>query len=464
MLVLLTGATGLIGKEIGKRLIEEGHCLVVLARSAERARAQLPFPAKIIEWKNYEDAVPSGALDGVDAVIHLAGEPVGSGRWTEKRKKLILDSRVLGTRHLVEAVQNSQVKHFISASAIGIYGSRGGEELFEESANGADFLAIVSKAWESESTPLEARGVRVVHVRIGIVLSRKGGALDKLLPLFTLGLGGAIGQGTQWMSWIHLDDVVGIFLLALSNPQLKGALNAVAPRPVTNQELSQDLAQSMGRRLFMAVPGFALKTALGEMAQMVLGSQKVSSKKVESVGFQFKYPKIHTAFHEICGPLQDNQHEVFEEQWVPGKPEEVFKFFSDEKNLEELTPSFLGFKVVGKSTPEIMEGTLIDYRLSLHGVPLSWRTRIDEWVPSVRFVDTQLKGPYKKWHHTHEFIPFAGGTLIRDRVLYQIPVGRVGALAAGMKVKSDIAEIFAYRRKIIAQKFSSETAHPKRHD
>lgn len=459
MKILLTGATGLVGKEIGKALVTAGHEVVALTRDTEKAKSELPFPALIVEWRDYNLKLPSDALNGVEAVIHLSGESIASGRWTKARKKLIYDSRIFSTRALVEAIQKNvtegtnTVKHFLSTSAIGIYGSRGDEVLVEDSKSRSDFLAQVCVDWEEETVPLKSLGIRVVNPRIGIVLSRQGGALDKMLPLFTTGLGSAIGSGKQWMSWIHHEDLTGLFLHALENQEIAGPINAVAPNPVTNEKFSRALADSLKKWLFFPVPGFVLKVVLGEMSALVLGSQKVSASKALESKYTFKYPKIEDALLEISAPLINGHKEIFTEQWVPKKPDDVFPFFTDEQNLEKLTPKFLNFKVLKKSTPQITQGTLIDYKLGLHGLPISWQTKIENWSPGQRFVDTQLKGPYKLWHHTHDFIPFAGGTLLRDRVIYKIPLGTVGNLALGLKIKSDVSQIFSYRRKIISSIF-----------
>jgi len=459
MIILLTGATGLVGKELGKALIKEGHELVVLSQDSTKAPFYLPFPAKVFPWGANFEELPTEILNGVEAIIHLAGESIGNGRWTKKRKQKIYESRILTTRKLVNAVKathlngNLQLKHFISASAIGIYGNRGEEEVNEESSLGTDYLATVCKDWEKETQDLSELGIRVVNPRIGIVLSAQGGALEKMLLPFGLGFGGVIGLGRQWMSWIHLEDLVQFFLFTLNNHEIKGCLNAVAPGPVTNKEFSKTLASSLEKPLLFPIPPLMLKVMLGEMSTLILSGQKVSSAKAQKKGMKFKYPDLQSALKEICHPFQNSQKELLAEQWVPKKPEDIFPFFSDEKNLEKLTPEFLGFKVLQKSTPHIHEGTLIDYRLSVHGIPLRWRTRIEDWKPGHQFVDTQLKGPYQLWHHTHDFIEFAGGTLMRDRVLYRVPFGWLGDLFAGIKVRSDVTKIFNFRRKIIFDLF-----------
>jgi uncharacterized protein (TIGR01777 family) len=454
MKILMTGATGLIGKEIGKKLVSKGHEITVLTRNINEARSSLPFPAKFLSWEHYSIALSPSYFDNIDSVIHLAGESIAAGRWTAKRKKMILESRVIGTRNIVEAIKSSNrsVKQFISASAIGIYGD-GQDWVDENSPMGEDFLSQVCQQWENESKKLQEIGVNVVNPRIGIVLSGKGGAMDKMLPIFSLGLGGVIGNGEQWMSWIHQDDMTNMFSYFVENPSLKGAFNAVAPNPTNNKDFSKTLARALGRGLFFPVPGLILKVALGDMSTLVIKGQKVSSEKITGNGFEFKYKNLGLALEHLCAQLGSGQQEITSEIWLPKKVSEVFPFFTDEKNLEKLTPEYLSFHVLKKSTDTIDAGTLIDYRLKLHGFTMKWRTLIESWEPGKKFVDRQIKGPYKLWHHTHEFEEIAGGTLMRDRVLYKLPLGRLGQLFSGPFVKADVAKIFSYRKKVIAQIF-----------
>lgn len=457
MRVLITGATGLIGREVGKILAEKGISLNVVSRSPNRARLELPFPADIFEWQGESDVFPARALDNVDAVLHLAGEPVASSRWTEEKKKSIYDSRVLGTKRLVEAIGKNpgKISAFIGGSATGIYGDRGDDVLNETSGAADDFLAKVCIDWEKEIDGFtEVTGKRSVKIRTGIVLSRHGGALEKLLPIFQKGLGGRLSNGQQWMSWIHIEDIARLFVYALEN-EVSGVLNGTSPEPARNERFTVALARALGRPVFLPVPGSALKIAFGEMSTALLGSQRIMPERVIEAGFEFHYPELVKALNEVCEPLRGGQHELLNEQWVDRRPDEIFPFFCSEKNLEELTPTFLNFRVLGKSTTEIEEGTLIDYKMSLHGVPMKWRTRIEEWKPDRAFVDVQLKGPYRKWHHTHEFVPFAGGTLMRDRVLYKLPMGWFGDAAASWKVSNQVGEIFAFRRKKIGELFGS---------
>lgn len=455
MRILITGATGLIGKEIGKKLVSHGHEVTILTRNIEEAKNSLPFPANILVWKNFSEPLPPAYFDHIDSVIHLAGESIASGRWTTKRKKLIQNSRSIGTKNIVEAIKasNRTVKQFISASAIGIYGNQS-NWVNEASPYGKGFLSEVCQDWENESQKLKEIGVKVINPRIGIVLSTNGGAMDKMLPVFSLGLGAAIGNGKQWMSWIHQKDLTEMFFYFIQHPELDGEFNAVAPNPVTNQVFSKILAQSLGRKLFFPVPGFVLKIALGDMSALVTEGQRVSSQKIADHGFKFQFSDLSSALSDLCAPLYSGNKLIFSEVWLPRKSQDVFTFFSDEKNLEKLTPEYLNFHVLNKSTETIQEGTLINYQLKLHGIPMKWKSLIESWDPGKKFVDRQITGPYKLWHHTHEFEEMAGGTLIRDRVIYKLPFGRLGEAVSGQFVKSDVAKIFSFRKKVIAQLFS----------
>lgn len=451
MKILMTGATGMIGKKLGKKLVERGHEIWVISREAQKAREILPFPAHIVEWNLERGPVEDASLADIEAVVHLAGESVAGGRWTEERKEKILKSRTQGTRNLIESLPQ-EIKVFVTASATGYYGDRGDETLSETSEPGRDFLAQVCVAWEKEADRIFSR---VVHLRTGLVLDRDEGALPKMLFPYRLGVGGVLGSGKQWMSWIHVEDLLEMYVWALENEKAHDVYNAVAPYPVRNREFSQTLVEALGGRILgPAVPGFALKLLMGEMSEIVLASQRVSAQKIVKQGFKFKYEALREALFEICEPFRKGEEVYSTEQFIPEPPEKVFPFFAEAKNLEEITPSLLNFHIHKMSSPEIHEGTLIDYRLKIRGVPASWKTRIDEWHPPIRFVDNQLRGPYKLWHHTHEFIPFAGGTLMTDRVRYKLPLGFAGWLAAGALVRGDVEKIFAHRRKVIArQKF-----------
>lgn len=289
MKTLVTGATGLIGRALVGRL----ESTVILSRDPEQATSSLPG-VEAHPWAPEAEPPPAKALQGVEVVFHLAGAPVAAGRWTAERKRRIRDSRVLGTRNLVAglAAQASRPRVLVSASAVGYYGDRGDDELDERSAPGRGFLAEVCVEWEREALAAERLGLRVVCVRTGVVLASSGGALAKMLTPFRMGAGGKLGSGRQWMPWIHLDDEVGILLHAMRDARIHGAINAVAPRPVTNAEFTRALAASLHRPAFLPLPKAALCLAFGEMSELLTASQRVLPKEAEGTGYAFRYPEL----------------------------------------------------------------------------------------------------------------------------------------------------------------------------
>ncbi len=445
MKILMTGATGLVGKELGKRLVHDGHSVVVVTRDADKARLEIPFLAEYVEVDLMREKIPSGRIEGVEAVIHLAGENVAGGYWTRKMKERILQSRVRGTRHLVDSLPPS-VKHFISASAIGIYGDRADEVVSEESARGEGFLSDVCEQWEAEAAKAKAR---VVFVRTGVVLAAHGGALQKMLFAFKAGVGARLGSGKQWMSWVHLTDLVEVFVKVLSDKQLSGAINAVSPSPVKNSEFTQALVTTLGRFQGPPVPQVVLKWGLGEMSQVLLASQRVQPRRLLEAGFKFKYAQLQEALSDLLKDQEGSKEGFYAEQFLPLPIDKVFPFFADAYNLEKITPQLLSFKIESVSTPEVQKNTEIVYTLKVHGIPMRWRTDIAEWNPPHQFVDNQLSGPYKCWHHTHSFVEVPGGTLMIDRVKIQLPMGYLGWIVARLPVLADVTKIFSYRRKSI---------------
>lgn len=298
MRALVTGATGFIGRALLKRLDQ----VVVLSRNAGRARHELPG-AEVHGWDPLAGPAPAEAFRGVDAVFHLAGEPVAEGRWTAEKKRKLMASRDEGTRNLVRGIEAASQRPpvLVSASAVGYYGSRGDEVLDETAAAGSDFLAEVCVAWENASHGARELGVRVVNPRIGIVLGAGGGALAKMLTPFKLGLGGRLASGKQWMPWVHVDDLVGMLLHAVEHAQLDEPMNAVAPNPVTNREFTRALARVLHRPAVFPVPAFGLKVLMGDFGEVLLASQRVVPRVAERTGYQFKHPNLEAALRAILG-------------------------------------------------------------------------------------------------------------------------------------------------------------------
>ncbi len=291
MKVLITGSTGLVGTELQKSFAEKGYEMLLASRKE-------PTDERHIQWSIEEGFTDPEKLEGIDVVAHLAGENVSGFRWTDEKKKAIRDSRVLGTRNVVDAISKlkQKPKVFIASSAIGFYGERGEEECTESSAAGDNFLAGVCKEWEAESRRAEDAGIRTVLLRTGIVLSKDGGALSTMLTPFKLGVGGVVGSGKQWMSWISMDDEIAAINFAIENENLRGAVNAVSPNPVTNQEFTKTLGEVLYRPTFLPLPEFAVSMIFGEMGDaLLLASTKVLPKRLEDAGFEFKYPELKAA-------------------------------------------------------------------------------------------------------------------------------------------------------------------------
>ena len=305
MKIVLTGATGFVGRHLVRRLHAQGHDLVLLGRDSARLKER--FPAfESFAWNLLNEPAPKEAIEGADVVIHLAGESIGNRRWSQDQKTKILNSRVLGTRNLVEAMNHSSAPAslLICSSAIGFYGDRGDEVLVEESHAGAGFLSEVCQKWESEAHLL-SQSIRRVLLRTGIILHPDEGALKKMLPPFRMGLGGRMGSGSQWMSWIHIDDLVSIFIEAINNAKLQGPVNAVSSQPTRNQEFTSKLSETLHKPALLPVPEWGLRLVLGEMADLLLQSQRVIPKKLEEAQFLFKYPDLKTALSHLCSEYVD---------------------------------------------------------------------------------------------------------------------------------------------------------------
>lgn len=296
MQILVSGATGLVGRALSRRLEADGHVVRRMVRNAS------PHSSEAVYWDPAKGILSPDDLEGLDAVVHLAGEPIASGRWTEERKARIRDSRVLGTRLLCErlAACKQPPSTLIAASAMGYYGSRGDEVLTEDSAAGSGFLAEVCQAWEASTESARTADIRVVNLRIGLVLSASGGAMAKMLPPFKCGLGGTLGGGKPWMSWIHLDDLVGAIVHGLTIPELSGPVNGVAPSPVTNKTFTKTLGKVLGRPTILPAPTPVLRTLLGEMAdEMLLASMRIKPDRLITSGYTFQFPELEGALRNL---------------------------------------------------------------------------------------------------------------------------------------------------------------------
>jgi uncharacterized protein len=312
--VTITGATGLIGPALVGALQAQGAHVTVLSRDPARVHARYDSSdgtrVEAVRWDPMGEPAPPAALAGRDAVVHLAGENVAQ-RWTSKARRAIRESRVQGTRHLVEGLREADRPEsgrrpptLVSASAIGYYGQRGEEPIDESAPAGRDFLAEVCADWEREAGRASSLGVRVVQVRTGVVIDRDGGALAKMLPPFRIGVGGPVAGGHQYISWVHRDDLIGMFLATIADDRWTGPINATAPEPVSNRDFSRALGKALGRPARLPVPGTALRLLYGEMADIVTTGARVVPAKPLVLGYEFRYPRLAEALQAAIAPGQ----------------------------------------------------------------------------------------------------------------------------------------------------------------
>jgi uncharacterized protein (TIGR01777 family) len=479
MRVLITGGTGFVGRAVVPVLQREGHSVLVWTRDPTRARGRLGADVETVDAALGQSAL-APAVERSDAVVNLAGAPL-LRRWTPRGRRVLRQSRVEFTRLLVSAMAQNRHRPrvMVSASAVGYYGHRGDEILQEHSAGGNDFLAHLCHDWEAAGRSAEPLGLRVVRLRSGVVLGRDGGALASMLPVFRLGLGGAIASGKQYLPWIHLHDIARVVAAALVDDRLDGPVNAVAPAPVTSAEFARALGRAVRRPAVLRVPAIALRVLLGEAAEVVVASQRADPACLQDAGFSFLFPTLDSALADIMGgadvAIERMQREIeshggdaglrylaarrptFELRTatlVQAPLEQTFAFFSKAENLGVLTPASMRFSLDGPA-PAIREGTTIRYRLRVGPVPIRWRSRIVSWSPGARFVDLQEKGPYRSWWHEHAFRAHGPSTLMEDRVCYAPPFGVLGRLANRLLIVPSLRRIFRYRADVIRLRFGA---------
>lgn len=299
--IIITGATGLIGQQLTIKLTDMDYKITIFTRNPDNAQKKLPNVHKVVKWEyDYVDEWLH-ELESVDAVIHLAGANLSTKRWNKEYKKLLYDSRIISTKKLIEAIKTVERKPkvFITASAIGYYGNRSDEILTEESEPGKDFLANLCNDWEKEAKNVEQFGVRSVQIRTGLALSRNEGALKQMLPAFKYFIGGPLGNGKQWYSWLHIEDIVNVYVKALESEILSGPINAVSPNPVTMKKFAKILGDVLHRPSFFSVPKIILLLVIGQVAEVVTSSQRVVPEKLLNSSFKFKFEKLEDALRDI---------------------------------------------------------------------------------------------------------------------------------------------------------------------
>ena len=458
MRIVVTGATGLLGKALIFQLLINGNSVAALTRDVQHAKEILPLNVDVFHWEPSAGAPPTESLKGSDVVVHLAGESV-KGRWTKAKKDRILQSRVLGTSNLVSALttMDRPPLRLVAASAVGYYGDRGDEKLTESSKRGSGFLSDVVKSWERNLESLRDSEIHNTSLRFGLILSDKGGALKELLLPWKFGLGTKIGNGTQWWPWIHVDDAVGLINHALESDIPNGPINAGAPEEATQAGFADALAKVLRRPRILRAPKLLTQALIGEMSSELTSSRRAISS---SIGYHYQFPTLGQALTDLIQRDQLNQNGLkkFQTEMFVDKPiDKVFEFFADPSNLEELTPPWLNFNIVSPEPLGIGLGAIIDYKLRVHRVPISWQSEITKWDPPSLFVDLQNKGPYRHWEHTHEFRQSGERTLVRDTVSYKVPGG---SIVDRLLIRRDLKRIFGYRRFKLNELLNAEPPSP----
>ena len=475
MRIMVTGATGFIGRALVPALQRDGHTVVALARSASRAKARLGGDVIVVEEDGSGTRLDD-ALVGADAVINLAGEPILGGRWTARRRERLTASRVQLTARLVRGMSRmaQPPRVLISGSAVGYYGNRGETLLPEGAAAGHDFLGRLCQDWEGAANAASTF-CRVVTVRTGVVLGRDGGALPLMAPAFRLGIGGPLGNGRQYLPWIHLYDLVEVFVRALENNSLSGPVNGVAPCSVTSRDFARTMGQVLGRPALLPLPAFALRAALGDAAGVLLDSQRAHPAKLTEAGFAWRFPTLAAALTDLLTTDSTVSITNIANARMPGNAylqtrparyllsstttlnaplARTFEFFSKPENLGLLTPSGMQFRITGQPAA-MAESAAIDYRIRVGAVPMRWRTRIACWEPGHRFVDVQEAGPYRSWYHEHAFRADGPRTIMEDRVYYAPPLGVLGRMAHALVIAPMLRRIFQYRQDVIRLRFGA---------
>jgi uncharacterized protein len=482
MHVLIIGATGFIGRALVPRLRRDGHAVVAWVRSEVRARSLLGAEVDLVPAAGGESAL-AAALGRADAVVNLAGEPLIGKRWTAARRRELEESRVGVTRDLVRAMAAASPRRrvLVSGSAVGWYGDRGDERLSEASSPGTDYLAELCREWEAAAREAEASGVRVVLLRTGVVLGRNGGALAQMLPPFKLGAGGPIGNGRQYLSWIHLHDLVSAIASMIVDDRYRGPVNGVAPQEATSRTFATALGRALHRPAIVPTPVFVLRAMFGEAATVMLASQRVEPAVLNANGFTFSFPDLDAALADIvggapivigpaasgrppgdapspappsAGPASKARYELRATTIVAAPLDETFAFFSRAENLGLITPAAMQFALTSPAPPSA-EGATMEYRMRVGGATIAWRSRIAAWEPDRRFVDVQEVGPYRVWWHEHAFRADGSRTVMDDRVLYAPPFGLLGALANRLFVAPALTRIFRYRGDVIRLRFGA---------
>lgn len=455
--ILIAGGFGFVGRRLGIALCEQGHKLTVLTRSEYPKSRSTPYPCKTLNWDHPISQIIE-VVEKCDTIINLCGEGIVDKPWTQQQKQVLLESRILPIQALAKACKQAKSKPltWVQASAIGAYGTTCPDPTHEEGALGQGYISELCHKWEETAVNCVPDEIRLINLRIGIVLGEEGGFIQKMTSLYSSSIGAALGSGLQKISYIHIEDLIRVFLHCINQEQLSGAVNATAPNPCTFDEFHQEMQKHFGFiQSPFKVPKQVIKLMMGERADLILADQNIIPQKVLNSGFKFNTPTIQESLEKVYPSIPGHRYGqiLYDTVCIPAPIHQVWPFFSEAKNLEKLTPPWLNFKVLSQSSETTQVDSIIKYKLALHGIPIAWKTKILSWQPKSEFVDYQQKGPYHLWHHQHTFIPCGDQTIMTDRVVYKLPLHLISWPLIGWFVKKDVEKIFAFRKAQIPQLF-----------
>ena len=493
MKVFIVGGTGFVGRATVAYLQGEGHSIVAWVRDCKRARNLMGGEVLMIENPSEQSLLTE--LEDSDVVINLSGESLASGRWTDRKKEIFMDSRVGVTSVLARVINEckSPPKVLISASAVGYYGDKGITELDEDSQVGDGYLANLCDDWESAALMAERAGTRVCLLRFGVILDREGGVLINLDRALSLSMSAYFGKGDQIIPWIHMIDVVRIINMCIEHTSIRGPINCTSPMPVTSKEFAEGIRDISKCKILLRIPVVLIRLLLGEGSNLLTYSHNAIPKKLNKIGYEFKYRNLKDALYEefssksieikkysdvnvlleghankdstgginsIGIDLRKDVYRIHKGQYaLSAKIElnrdarDVFSFFSSPSNLGFLTPSWMNFSIL--EVPDTIEaGARITYRIKLGILGIKWTTKIVTWQPDQVFVDIQESGPYSLWFHLHTVRSATSGLVeMEDVVIYRVPFGILGKLIHRLFIKKTLTRIFNYRRKVIQMRF-----------
>jgi len=478
MNVIIAGATGFIGNELVSFLRGKAHSVTALVRNPEKALEQLGAGVTLLTFNDSDDELVR-AFEDANVVVNLTGRPLAPARWTKSKKRDFYESRVGVTGRIVSIMENCETPPdvFISASAVGYYGDRGDEEITEESEIGQGYLSELCDSWEKAALGAKNFGTRVCTLRLGVVLGRESGFLNQLSLPFEMGIGSYVGDGRQWVPWIHYSDLLRIIDLVINDEAIFGPINCTAPNPVRSKSFSKCLAKIVGAKIVIGLPSICLKLVFAEGENVLTNSQNALPDALMRKGFKFNYDELENALIEECRPEKvsvvkvDLTKESFDNSLKYSKKlsradykietsvslavnsETAFNFFSSPLNLGLATPKWMGFHIT-ESPSKVIQGSEFEYKIKLGILPMKWRTEIVEWSPDDLFIDYQKKGPYSLWWHQHRIVAEGESQCrMEDQVFYKVPGWFIGRVVHKYLIKNMLIRIFSYRRKVIQMRF-----------